>query len=177
MQIQFAILALTVLTLTDSACAEEFWSHKDWHVSVENARCRMVTGGDGNDTFSLSFERGGFNAAAAYEPLTMRGYAPSVVPNDELALLINRKPHHLGDELSVHEGRDEYGDSFVAASIPSGLVGDLIAALKSASSLEVQKTEHDKPRTLAAFSLSGFTATLLKAAEWCEFDPQQLPAP
>jgi hypothetical protein len=128
MRIQ-ALLITGLLLLAAPSRAEEFWSHKDWHVSFDNTRCRMATGGDGDDTFSLEFSPGGLDAAATYEPLMIRGYPTAIAPNDELELVIDGKSHFVSDELLVFDGQNQWGDHFIAASISSGSVPVLMVAL------------------------------------------------
>jgi hypothetical protein len=171
------LLSVGLLLVASSAVAEDYWSYKDWHVSIDKDRCRIATGGDGNDVFSLAFSKGGVDASAQYEPLLIRGYPSRLAVSDSLILIIDGKEHRLGDEMLIHEGQNEWNEYFIAASLPSGMVPELVSVLGAASTLELRKELSNPPDAMAIFSLSGFTATLLKAAEWCSFDAKNLPTP
>ncbi len=173
MRIIAGVLA-TGLTLVGAPLqAEQFWSHKDWRVSADQGQCTVLTGGDGDDSFVLRFDKGGVNASASYQPIMMRGYPVSIAPADHLSVLIDGKLWEV-DELLAGDRTDEWGDYIISAELPGGLVPTLISALRSGQTLSLQKAGADGT-TLATFSLAGLTANLLKAAEWCAFDADKLP--
>lgn len=173
MRKSLGLLVVGVALLNQATYAEEFWSHKDWRVSADNGQCTVLTGGDGDDSFVLRFERGGVNASASYQPIMMRGYPVSIAPDDHLSVLIDGKLWEV-DELLAGDRTDEWGDYIITAGLPGGLVPTLISALRSGQTLSLQKAGADGT-TLATFSLAGLTANLLKAAEWCAFDADKLP--
>lgn len=173
MRMRAGIWASGLMLLCATVQAEQFWSHKDWRVSADQGQCTVLTGGDGDDSFVLSFEKGGVNASASYQPIMMRGYPVSIAPDDHLSVLIDGKLWEV-DELLAGDRTDEWGDYIISAGLPGGLVPTLISALRSGETLSLQKAGADGT-TLATFSLAGLTANLLKAAEWCAFDADKLP--
>jgi hypothetical protein len=158
------------------ASSPQEWSHKDWRVEVSGSRCLMRAGGDGEDYLLVGFDKDGYNAAFTYEPLIMRGAPVALSKTDEIILFVDGQENWLGEEMFVSEGENEYGEYSIVASLTSGFVYELTMLLRKSGSLEVRKRQADGAvSTLATFSLAGFAATYLKAAEWCKFNPDQLP--
>jgi hypothetical protein len=172
----FLAVLLSALVCVAAPAQTQEWAHKAWRVSQADGRCTLTTGGDGDDYFNVSFAPGGVDAAANYEPLIVRGYPVSLALGDEVALFIDAKENLLGEEMGIVEDKNKWGEYRIAASLSSGFVAELTQALRRGNKLEIRKTRGaEAPRTLAKFSLNGFTATLLKAASWCRFDPKKLP--
>lgn len=161
------------------ATAEEArdWAHKDWRTEMREGRCSIHAGGDAEGSFRLEFGRGGFDAAAVYHPLWYRSEPQPLEMDDGFEILIDGEPIWLGDELFAYDGTDEYGDYFRAAALTSGFVQELATALRAGGRIGfVVLREGREPRLYDELSLAGFTANLLKAAEWCGFDAEALPA-
>lgn len=168
-------LAMVLSSPPAHAEKEKRWSHKAWQVTKKDTRCTLSTGGDGDDYFRVSFANRGLDAAVDYEPLIIRGYPVPLSAGDEVELRIDGKPNWLGEEMSTFEDKNEWDEYRIVATLTTGFVPELVEALRRGNELEVGKTDASGSRTLAKFSLSGFTASLLKASEWCRFDPKKLP--
>ncbi|MFN3259305.1 MAG: hypothetical protein ACE37J_01980 [Pikeienuella sp.] len=157
--------------------AERDWAHKDWRAEMRGEVCSIHTGGDAEGSFRLEFDRGGFNAEAIYHPLWYRSEPQPLDFDDGFEILIDGEAIWLGDELSVYVGADEYGDYFRAAALTSGFVQELATALRAGGRIGfVVLRAGREPALYDELSLSGFTANFLKAAEWCGFNPDALPA-
>ncbi|MEO1092522.1 MAG: hypothetical protein AAFX81_18020 [Pseudomonadota bacterium] len=168
--------ALLVLCGAADAAAEQEWSHGDWHASKNGNFCAIWTGSDGKGTFSIELDTGGFDASATYLPVWYRGHTAPLRLNDRIALVIDDHETWLSEEMGMVDGEDEWGEYYVAASLTAGFVPELIDVLKRSDRLDVRRRRSGgETVTIDDFSLRGFTATLLKIAEWCRFDPADLP--
>lgn len=170
-----AAAAATLIAASSIALADQSWSHKAWSVSKDGRTCTLRTGGDGDGFFSLTFATGGFDPSAVYRPLMFRGYPPPLDLADEINVVIDGKTTFFGEEMGVYDGTDEYGDYFRAAGLTAGFVPDLADALRKGNTIAFQRVRPEETRTIDALSLSGFTAALLKASDWCKFDAKKLP--
>lgn len=159
------------------AQAEREWSHKDWRAhQADNGRCAIWTGGDGDGTITISMDPGGYNASADYIPVWARSEAMPLEFNDYIVITIDGEESWLSEETGVLEGTNEWGEYYRAASMTGGLVPEFINMLRPADRLNfaIQRGAED-PLTYDSFSLAGFTAALMKTAEWCKFNPKLMP--
>ena len=154
---------------------ERQWSHKDWFAEYKDGHCAISTGGDGAGRFSIELEQGGVNGSASYLPIVYSSEPLPLREDDEFALIIDHDVTDFGDEMSYYDGPDPYGRFMVGAALTGGFVPDLIAAFRNGNAVSVQvKHNNEQARIVDDFSLSGFTATYLKIAQWCDFDPDDL---
>ena len=114
---------------------------------------------------------GGADAAFVYTPVLFRGLPQPLVPQDRLALLVDGQDSPLARRMEIVEWHDQWGDFVVDASLGGPDVSVAVRALRAANTLIVGRMEAGGPQVLDTFLLSGFTATWLKASEWCRFDP------
>ncbi|WP_339691337.1 hypothetical protein [uncultured Parasphingorhabdus sp.] len=154
---------------------ERQWSHKDWHAEYRDGRCAISTGGDGSGWFRIELEKGGLNSSASYLPIVYSSEPLPLREDDKFALIIDNSLVGVGEEMSYYDGPDAYGRFMVGASLPGGFVPDLITKMRKGDNLSV-RVEHSGEVNVIVddFSLSGFTATYLKIAHWCDFDPDNL---
>ena len=154
---------------------ERQWSHKDWYAEYKDGHCAISTGGDGSGLFSIELEKGGLNGSASYLPIVYSSEPLPLREDDEFALIIDHNVTDFGDEMSYYDDPDPYGRFMVGAALTGGFVPDLITALRKGNDLAVRVKHINEPaRIVDDFSLSGFTATYLKIAQWCDFDPDDL---
>lgn len=172
------LLAITGTAATSAAAMdnpERQWSHKEWNAEYKEGQCAISTGGDGSGWFSVELEKGGLNSSASYLPIVYSSEPLPLREDDEFALIIDHDVTDFGDEMSYYDGPDPYGRFMVGAALTGGFVPDLITALRKGNALSVRVKHINEPaRIVDDFSLSGFTATYLKIAQWCDFDPDDL---
>lgn len=163
----------TAATAMDKS--ERQWSHNDWYAEYKDGHCAMSTGGDGAGRFSIALEKGGLNGSASYLPIVYSSQPLPLRKDDEFALIIDREMSDFGEEMAYYDGPDSYGRFMVGAALTGGFVPDLIAAFRAGNGLAMQvRHRGEEARIVDDFSLSGFTATYLKIAQWCDFDPDDL---
>lgn len=95
--------------------------------------------------------------------------------SDDIDVAIESKTTVFGEEIAVYDGSDTYGDYYRAASLTAGFVPDLTDALRKGNTITFRRICPEETRTIDTLSLSGFTAALLKASDWCKFDAKKLP--
>jgi hypothetical protein len=168
-------LALTATSVVAMDNPERTWSHKDWNAAFEAGQCTIWTGGDGSGTIEIRFDMGGFNGDFSYLPIVYSNYPLPLQPDDEYELIIDGRISEFGYEMMFFDGPDAFDRYMVGASLTGGFVPDLVRAFRKGNAVAVQVGRFGETPFIAdAFSLSGFTATYLKIAEWCHFDPDNL---
>ncbi len=169
------LLALASTPAAAQDGPERQWSHKEWHAEYKDGLCAISTGGDGSGWFRIELEEGGLNGSARYLPIVYSSEPLPLREDDGFALIIDNSLVGVGEEMSYYDGPDSYGRFMVGAALTGGFVPDLITAMRKGNNLSV-RVEHSGEVTVIVddFSLSGFTATYLKIAQWCDFDPDDL---
>lgn len=169
------LLAMATTPAAAQDGPERQWSHKEWHAEYKDGHCAISTGGDGSGWFRIELEKGGLNGSARYLPIVYSSEPLPLREDDEFALIIDNSLVGVGEEMSYYDGPDAYGRFMVGAALTGGFVPDLITAMRKGNDLSV-RVEHRGEVTVVVddFSLSGFTATYLKIAQWCDFDPDNL---
>ena len=168
-------MALAGMSASAQANPERQWSHKDWHAEYKDGHCAISTGGDGSGWFRIELEKGGLNGSASYLPIVYSSEPLPLREDDEYALIIDHSVTAFGEEMSYYDGPDPYGRFMVGTALTGGFFPDLVTALRKGSDLSVRvKHRGETERIVDDFSLSGFTATYLKIAQWCDFDPDNL---
>jgi hypothetical protein len=159
------------------ALADRNWSHKDWNAWQRGARCGIWTGGDGAGSLEISFERGGYRAVADYAPLWYRSEPMPLEMSDFIVIYFDGLESWIGEDISVFDGEDKWGDYFRAAFMPDATVPAFIDMLRQADTLDFARQRGDEePLIIDQFSLAGFTVALMKTAEWCKFNPKLMPS-
>lgn len=154
---------------------EQVWSYKDWHAQFSKDRCTLSTGGDGSGRFVLSFDMGGFNTQAAYRPIVYSNYPLPLRQNDKFEIYIDQIQSVFGAEMWFFDGPDPYGRYMVGAGLTGGFVPSLVDRFRRGNAISIIVRPYGRAAFVSdSFSLSGFTATYLKAAEWCRFNPNNL---
>lgn len=176
-------LLLSLALLPAQAADDQFWEHKDWKVFGErNAKgkkvCTAMTGGDGSDMFHVVAAAGG-DISIYYQEQTYRGMKPVLNKNDAILFRFDDKKQTVYDDVSVFITVDAEGIPQATANLPSGYSAEVIRTMRASSSVSVlrENPKTGKPVLVSKFSLAGFTATLLKASEWCGFDANKLKTP
>lgn len=168
-----------ILTTLTAASAQDArtWSHKDWSATQrEDGRCAIWTGGDGAGSVVISMDPGGFNASAEYIPVWYRSEPMPLEPDDYVVIYIDGQESWLSEEMGVFDGTDDWGDPYRAAGMTGGLVPEFIGLLRPADTLDFSRQRGtEDPLPFDSFSLAGFTAALMKTAEWCKFNPKLMP--
>jgi len=180
---KFCGLLFCLVSFSAQAAGDQFWEHKDWKVfSERNAQgkklCTAMTGGDGSDMFYVVAAAGG-DISIYYREQTYRGMKPALKKEDSIVFRFDDKKQTEYDDVQVFLGVDAEGIPLATANLPGGWSAEVIRTMRASSSVNVLR---DNPKTgkralVGKFSLAGFTATLLKASEWCGFDASKLKAP
>lgn len=176
-----ALLSLCLISPGHGAQAHErslsSWSHGAWSVDLlENAAfgyrsCRVSTGGDGSGTLALRIGEGGADATFSYTPVWFRGMAPPLHWDDKMALIFDGQPSPMADKMEIVTFTDAGGESIVDAALSNGYVADTVGLLRASNTVIVAVGRDGVTSPYDTYLLTGFTATWLKAAEWCGFDP------
>ncbi len=174
------LLAALLAVAASPSFAEEvqlaYWEHGSWRVAlVEDTQwnmrsCRVWTGGDGNGTLALHVGDGGADASFSYEPVTFRNIAPPMTLDDEMVLMFDGQESWIADELTVSEYYNDFGDFVVDASLSNSFVSETVKELRAGNTVIVGVRRGGAPKVFDTFLLNGFTATWLKASEWCRFN-------
>ncbi|AVX03827.1 hypothetical protein [Maritalea myrionectae] len=175
---RYIILALLVgLGFTSPAAAQTF-SSGDWAASKIGQVCYVFTTRSARDTSGalvFRFENQGYNAGFSYE------YAPwpgeTGAPwgeNDYVALEVDGEVTWLSDEMLADLGPTGYN-----ASMTSGFVSEMITELNGASDsigFAMERQSDGETVLYGLFSPAGFTESMARAGEMCQFSPSALPA-
>lgn len=169
-----ALAALPMLAGGANARPLAEWAHKDWRAYSFGDSCEIRTGGDGAGVFSITVDRGGYNASATYLPVAFRNMPQPLEFNDGVDLYVDGRDAGFGYETAIFDGTDEWGEYFRGANTYAG-VPELLRMLRRGNMLEILVSREGRaPRIYDEFSLSGITANLLKISEWCAFDADNL---
>jgi hypothetical protein len=176
----FRVMALLLVLVSPVARAEvvqlDHWQHGAWRVALTEdtaygvRACRVWTGGDGLGTVSFHVNDRGGDATLAYEPVWFRGMPPPFDWNETVGLVFDGQSSGIGPALEIVEWVDEWGAQRMDASITNALVAEAVALSRRSNTLIVTVAGDGPTRVNDTFLLDGFTATWLKASEWCRFD-------
>jgi len=177
LRIVFSCL-LSSAAMVQAVPAQDFWSYKDWNVSVELVpseeddyrQCVIFTGGDGLPTVSAEFFTGDAGPPYSYPEVkvterAIRGYATVMKNGDPMSFIF--------DDGSVIRGEAEAildEDGFAVAFARVGQQDNLLALQAMRGNAEV--TVSGPGYEVMAASLSGFSAAYLKMAEVCGFSTE-----
>ncbi|WP_153771696.1 hypothetical protein [Labrenzia sp. CE80] len=169
---------LASLGFVQTAAAQDFWSYKDWNVSIEKVeseqdghkRCVIFTGGDGLPSISATFFSGDAGPPYSYPEVSVlerafRGHA---------TLMKNGEPVYFsfddGDSVTgkVEAGFDEEGFAFANGRVAQKDNILALQAMRRNGELAVSVAGG----SLIIASLNGFSAAYLKMAEVCEFSTE-----
>ena len=176
-----AALLLASIQSPAGGAEDSFWEHKDWRTYAESdahgvRHCTAMTGGDGDNMLELHATTAG-GVSLRFEEQTYRGLKPFLQETDLLSFRVNSSPVTDSGDLHPSLGYDADGIPVATAGVPAGAAVSLLAAMRSATTLTVlhSRGPGDAPDAIGEFSLAGFTANYLKAAEWCGFEPDAPP--
>ncbi|KAA2314714.1 hypothetical protein DL237_06710 [Pseudooceanicola sediminis] len=160
----------------DSRTLDE-WAHGVWSVALQqdathgNRVCHLSNGGDGRGNLAISVGDGGGDATFSYTPVWFRGMAAPLTLDDTIALIFDGQASPIGPEMEITEYTNEWGDAVVDAALSNMFVAETVDLLRASNSLIVGVKRDGEMTIYDSYMLNGFTATWLKAAEWCGFDP------
>ncbi|MEJ8475018.1 hypothetical protein [Roseibium algae] len=164
--------------LLQTATAQDFWSYKDWNVSVEKVesveddfkQCVIFTGGDGLPTVSATFFTGDAGPPYSFPDVTateraIRGHS-TLMKNDEAVFFT----FDDGDSIKgkVEAGFDDEGFAFANGRVSQEDSLMVLQAMRRNGELTVTTPSG----LLVTASLNGFSAAYLKMAEVCEFSTE-----
>lgn len=179
------LLCLTsFLTLLSSAAtAEEIevqtWAHGAWHVrqyqhaGFDFYGCEVWTGGDGAGVVSIDVNDGGADASLDYTPVAYRGLPAPLTLDDQVALIFDGQVSAASEAMEVMELENEWQEWIVSAGIFNFMIAETVQDMRAANTLEVGVARNGALTVYDTYPLTGFTATWLKASEWCRFDPDK----
>lgn len=175
---RYIILALIFGLGFASPAAAQTFSSGDWAASKIGQVCYVFTTRSARDTSGalvFRFEDKGLNAGFSYE------YAPwpgeTGAPwgeNDYVALEVDEEVTWLSDEMFTDLGPTGYN-----ASMTSGFVSEMIAELNGASNsvgFAMERQSDGETVLYGLFSVAGFSESMARAGEMCQFSPSALPS-
>lgn len=174
---------LSFLFCASGAIAEDRslarWDRGVWHVALtENVQwnqrsCVVWTGGDGAGTFSVHVGEGGGDASVSYIPVSYRGMPSALDTADSAAMLIDGRATWLGYEMELGGLPNDWGSYNPDAGLSNHLVAETVQELRAGNMLQMGGVQNGHTQIYDEFGLTGFTATWLKASEWCRFNPNK----
>lgn len=156
------------------------WSHGAWHVRFFAnpdfpgfGGCEVWTGSDGAGVFGITVGEDGVDASLSYVPVAPRGYPSPLIDGDFVSLIVDGQVIPVSQELEIYELENEFGEWEVSADAGNSGVAGTVRSLRAGGVMEVGVTRQGQMTIYETYALTGFTATWLKAAEWCGFDPDK----
>lgn len=149
----------------------------NWGAALIGNQCHVYTLASARDTSGtliFSFAREGYNASFTYEYTPWPGETGTPWDEDDTVVLeVDGAAIWLGDEMFTGWGPG--GDTI---SLTGGFVPDMVMQALSAQetiSVALDRSAHGEIWLYGHFSTTGFADTLAQAAEWCGFNPRNLP--
>lgn len=173
MRLSTALLAAFISTA--ASANSEYFSFKDWQVTVEKAdtgedlriTCRMWTGGDGMPTVGFTISNGDALPPDVFPNVqvterAIRGHA-TVLQNEESVNFV----FDDGDsaQATVFAGFDEDGFAFAETKFPFEDNQRVLQAMRHNGQIDIVGPKG----IFYTASLNGFTASYRKVAEQCGF--------
>ncbi|WP_269584142.1 hypothetical protein [Roseibium sp. Sym1] len=173
----FRLIAATLALLPAAPVAAAPFSSGDWETARIGGTCLVYTNAAARDTsgsLQFRFDVKGFNAGFSYEyaPYTDNEEDPWA-ETDLVEITIDGEDHWLGGEMFPVGPSDPH-----SLSMTGGFVKDMIAAVANAQThidISVERESLGETWLYGRFSPIGFSDSLAKAAEMCDFDPANLP--
>ncbi len=165
------------LSLSAPVSSQQF-GEGDWAASKIGQVCYVFTVRSARHTSGnliFHFENQGFNAGFRYEYEPWPGETDAPWGSDDYVVLeVDNEEIWLGDEMFPEEGRTGY-----LATMTQGFVSEMITELEGATNsvaYAMYSEEQAENQTFGLFSVAGFSESLAKAGEWCQFNPSDLPS-
>ena len=156
------------------------WSHGAWHVRFFTnpdfpgfGGCEVWTGSDGAGVFGITVGEDGADASLSYVPVAPRGYPSPLIDGDLVSFIVDGQVIPVSQELEISEMENAFGEWEVSADASNRGVASTVRSLRAGDVMKVGVTRQGQMTIYETYSLSGFTATWLKVAEWCGFDPNK----
>ena len=173
-----ALSTLSSLVFSTSRAHADYFEHGNWATVKIGQVCYVYSlrsAKDTSGTLIFGFLEKGYNASFEYRYTPYPGESGSPWDQEDYVVLsVDGSESWLGDEMTT--GLDSHGDF---ASLTAGFVPEIIAMIRAATSnVEVafDREKLGERWVYGLFSATGFSATVVKAGEWCQFDPANLPA-
>ncbi|MCV3270893.1 hypothetical protein [Roseobacter sinensis] len=171
------VLAPAILLLAATAAAATQFQSGDWAAAKMGNRCFVYTeraAPDTSGTLIFSFDVKGFNAAFQYEYTPWPGETDAPWDEEDAVVLeVDGSALWLGDEMFTGYGAGGYVAEMTAGFVPEMLLNTMSAAQSVTVALD--RVLLGETWVYGVFSISGFREALARAAEWCSFDPRNLP--
>ncbi|SFR09043.1 hypothetical protein [Poseidonocella sedimentorum] len=173
-------LTLAVLTLLihTTAARAAYFEHGAWATVKIGHICHVYSLRSSRETSGalvFSFPERGYDASFEYRYAPYPGEVDDPWgPNDPVVIFVDGEESWIGEEMST--GWDSRGDF---ASLTTGFVPDMMSMVRGATGIvevALDRVELGERWIYGQFSAEGFTATVVKAGEWCLFDPDNLPS-
>lgn len=168
---------ITCCSFTLPAAAQQFESG-DWAATKTDQTCQVFTVRSSKHTSGrliFRFDNQGFNAdfGYEYEPWPGETEAPWG-SEDEVVLEIDGEESWLAEEMSPLQNANGYG-VFITAGFVQEVISAFGAAQNTVAVLMNRQPQGEKT-VYGQFSVSGFSNSMGKASEWCQFTPTDLPS-
>ncbi|MAC80562.1 MAG: hypothetical protein CML66_21140 [Rhodobacteraceae bacterium] len=156
----------------------DIWEHGSWRVRKYETPgyagfggCEVRTGGDGAGVVSIHVGDGGSDASVSYVPVAFRGMPSPLMLDDTVFFFVDGLPIAVSHQLEISEYENGYGEWQVSADAGNDGVAGTVRDLRAGNLMEVGVTRAGTMTIYDSYPLNGFTATWLKASDWCGFDP------
>lgn len=169
-------LASGFLFLASQVFANQF-QQGDWASTKIGNTCFVHTlrsARDTSGTLIFSFLDGGYSASFSYEYTAWPGETePPWGENDPVILAVDDQATWLAEEVFTGMSSSGY-----EAAMTAGFVSEMVKLISTAErniSVSFDRADHGEVWLYGLFGTVGFRESLTQAAEWCNFDPANLP--
>ncbi|MFT6460413.1 hypothetical protein [Pseudophaeobacter arcticus] len=173
-----ALSTLSSLVFSTSLAHADYFEHGDWATVKIGQVCYVYSlrsAKDTSGTLIFGFLEKGYNASFEYRYAPYPGETGAPWDEDDLvALSVDGEESWLGEEMM--SGWDSQG---YFTSLTGGFVSEMIGMVRAATDTVEVAFDREKLGerwVYGLFSATGFSATVVKAGEWCQFDPANLPS-
>jgi hypothetical protein len=163
--------------------------YKAWTVSIDTTQdsdgewissCRIHTGGDGVSTIGAKVSAGSVGLRTMptvdFTETIYRGSGRILKEKQKVTWVVNAKNQEFSYGGDTYTGYDDtdfpYAINRIEGNSDDGKTLELFRAFAKGNNVTLY--DDDSGKALHTASLSGFSASYLKASEWCSFSPENV---
>lgn len=180
-----ALIATSILLgITGTASAERQtlsqWNSGAWNVALVNdtrwnqKSCIVWTGGDGTGILRMHISHGGGDASFGYTPVAFSNVPSPLYNAVSVLVVVDGYIMSVGSDMEIGTSQNEWNEPETYASVSNTNVSNVVEAFRLGDQVDMGGAETGQIAIFDSYSLSGFTANWLKAAEWCAFQPDKV---
>ncbi|MEH6445301.1 MAG: hypothetical protein V7784_15510 [Oceanospirillaceae bacterium] len=164
-------------------------NYKAWTASINTIQdsagtwitsCRIYTGGDGVSTIGAEISAGSVGLRTMptvdFRETIYRGYGRILQEQQKVTWVVNAKNQKFSYRGDTYTGYDDadfpYAINSIQGNLDDGKTLELFRAFAKGNTVTLY--DDDSGKALHTASLSGFSASYLKASEWCRFSPENV---